>query len=299
MTAIFTFPQSQTLRFINLNKSTDLQNFDNRFANRLKYPHTLPYHYCQTIEQTDNLWFQFRTNYENFTIAIVNAETDVRTDITSLAELQYTDSSDRKYYNVFPDVTALNGYYFFEIYGSDNDKSTVTFQSEIIKIVEEFKNSILLEWIGNYSYDDKMHWTDYKQFLRVEGSDRDITADQNKTIYQNTDYAPINLKSKPLRICSIKINLVSDWIGEKINLALSHDEFYCNEIRYNLEDLFEQTILTDSRMQTIVIEATQIDFEDGTDEEITGGEIIGAYLLYNDTEFYIIDDSESLIKINN
>ena len=300
MAGIFTLPPSQALRFINKNELTDLQNYGNRFAYRLLYPNTLDYNYAQKFLNSDPLWVHFRTNYTSITAYLVEEKQSVsiRTDISANLTAVYTDSSDRVYYNLPIDLSALDGCYFIEFQGSDIDKDTFTIQSEVFYIVDSMPRSILIEWFGNYSYNDMMHWVSDKQFVRVDGSDRNFIAGQNKTIYENSNYAPITLKSKSLRQLEIIVDSVPYWVIEKINIALSHDEFYCNSVQYNGEDVIEAERMGDSQMYKGTVTVTQIDFENGEDRQITNGEILQSYLMINDTDYLLINDAGDRLKIN-
>lgn len=284
MAAIFTTPKAQALRFIDKNERTNQQTYDNRFADQLKYPHTLPLNFKQRFLNTDPLWCHFRTNYTGITAYLVleTESTSTRTDITGDLIEVYEDSSERKYYNLPIDLSGLDGCYFIEFVVSDVDKPLNTIQSELFHVVEEMPNSVLIEWFGNDAYDDKMHWTDLKQFVRIDGSDRNLSPDQSKSIYENSDYAPITLKSKPLRKLELIINKVPYWVIEKINIALNHDDFYCNTVQYNGEDVIEPTILGDTQLYSGTVLVTQLDFENGEDTEISG-EIEQSFIAFNDS----------------
>lgn len=298
MAAIFTFPLSQSLRFVNLNNPEALQNHDNRFADRMKYPNALPYHYTQRFLNTDPLWITFRTNYETFNFYLVGSD-NVRNDITGNVQLLTTDSSGRNYYLLPLDLSLLDGCYFIEATGQDVDKPTVTFQSDKFEVTDYLEDTILIEWYGNDSYDDKIHWVDLRQFLRLNGDIEKLSPEQSKSIYDNSDYAPITLKSKPIRLATMYINKVPDWIMEKVNAALSHDEFYVNNVQYNTDELIEVTRLGNTQLQSISITLSQLNFENGEDEEITGGEILQSYLKINDTDYLLINDAGDMLKINN
>jgi hypothetical protein len=295
--AIFTIPKAQALRFININERSKVQNYDNTFAERLRYAETSPYHYTQKFQKTDTLWVQFRTNYTTVNAYLVD-KNNTRINKTGDLIILFTDSSGRSYYNLPIDLTIIEGCYFIEFTGSDIDKSTFTFQSEIFDVVTEVKDSILIEWFGNDAYDDMMHWDGINQSIRVVGRDRNLSPEQSKSIYENTDYAPITLKSKPIRLLQVDINIVPYWVIEKINIALSHDKFYIQNVQYNSEDIIESEVKGDSQMYSATITLTQLNFEDGEDKQITGGVILQSFLKINDTDYLLINDSGDRLKIN-
>lgn len=296
--AILTTPRSQALRFIDKAKINDVQNYDNRFVHDLVYAKTLPYYYIQQFEQGDNLWVQFRTDIP---IELINVNlVDEDNNYTLLTETAvYTDSSGRTYYNVNVPISGITGCHFVEL-SSDGGVDVPPFQiqSEAFNISPKLDNSIYIKWFGNDSYDDMMHWTDLHQGIRLVGRDRELIPDQNKTTYDNSDYAPITLKSKPIRRMELEINLAPYWLIEKINLGLSHDNFYVQEVQYNTDAVIEIERLGDILLKKGIVELTQLDFEDGEDSVISGT-APQSYLKINDTDYLIINDSGDRLKINN
>lgn len=273
-----------------------MQTYDNRFEEDAEYAHTLPFSYCHKKLQSDGLWFQYRTNYSSVSVYIVDEDNN-KTLLTS--SLQFVDSSSRKYYNVDINISAITGKYYLECIGSDVGRPTFTFQSETFEVVEEFEDSILIEWFGNNSYNDQIYWTDKKQSIRVEGYDRDLLAEQSKSVYDNTDYAPITLKSKPIRQTEVVVNHAAFWVIERINLGLSHDEFYVQGVQYNTGDVIEAEKLTDSRLYKGKVILTQLDYEDGEDKEIEG-DIEQSYIAYNDLgDRMLYNDLGDYVKANN
>jgi len=299
MAAIFTFPLSQTLRFVNLNDKDEVQNLDNRFIKDLYYAKTLPYYYLQQVEQGDDLWVQFRTTYATKNIYLVG-EDNIRVELSQT--LLMTDSNGYSYYNVVVPVSGKTGCYFIEGTASDVDKPNALIQSEVFNISEESKNSIKIKWRGNlYGYDDQMDWISHSlyQFVRIDGRDREVQPEQNKTIYDDTDYAPSTLKSKPIRNVNIEVNKVPWWLIEKINIGLSHDEFLCQNVAYNTDNLIESEKLGDTMLYKASVVVTQLDFENGEDEEISG-DIPIDYIAFNDTgDRMLFNNTGDYAKANN
>lgn len=281
---IFTIPRAQTLRFVNQNEIDDVQSYDNRLVFELSYPRMEPYEYSQLIEKTDDLWLQFRTNYNDFQVIISDCDEN-ETDLTSLANLIYTDSSDRNYYYLPIDASVLEGYYQILIIGETPLRADVSFLSEVFYIQETFEDSRKVEWRGNsFSYDDQMHWDgfDNRAFVRSVCLDKKMTPLQSKTTYQNSDYTPINLIAKPNRSVTLEIDSAPFWIVEKINIGLCHDEFYLNEIQYNSEETIEIEEQEDLLKIGGSVELTEIDYENGEDKAISG-EINQSFIAFNDS----------------
>ena len=296
--AFITTPRSQSLRFISKNEYLDSQTYDNRFVKDLIYANTLPYYYVQQFIQSDTLWCQFRTDYNDITVNLVN-NVNSRVELSKI--LIYTDSSLRNYYEFDVDLSSLSGCYFVEIIGNDFDKPELIKQSEIFSISESIEHSLSIEWFNNnYGYDDQMHWdVGRRQMIRLICMDRELSSDQNKTVYTNAGYYPMTLKSKPLRLLNLIIDKAPFWIIEKINIGLSHDEFYVNGIRYNTDAVIEIEKLGDLLLNKASIQLTQFDFEDGEDKEVTG-EPVQSYILFNNLGDYMLyNDSGDLTKANN
>ena len=296
--AFITTPRSQSLRFISKNEYLDSQTYDNRFVKDLIYANTLPYYYVQQFIQSDTLWCQFRTDYNDITVNLVN---NVNSRVELSKTLIYTDSSLRNYYEFDVDLSSLSGCYFVEIIGNDFDKPELIKQSEIFSISESIEHSLSIEWFNNnYGYDDQMHWdVGRRQMIRLICMDRELSSDQNKTVYTNAGYYPMTLKSKPLRLLNLIIDKAPFWIIEKINIGLSHDEFYVNGIRYNTDAVIEIEKLGDLLLNKASIQLTQFDFEDGEDKEVTG-QTAQSYILFNNSGDYMLyNDSGDLTKANN
>jgi len=297
--SVLTVPKSQALRFIRKESITDVQSYDNRFVHDLVYAKTLPYFYSQKFIKTDPLWCQYRTDYTNITVNRVDSDNN-RTALSPT--LIYTDSSDLRYYNVDISLLSLSGCYFIEIIGDDIDKPLATFQSEYFNVSEELNDSIWIKWRGNLTaYDDMMDWESHSlyQGIRLIGRDRELTPEQNKTIYDNSDYAPVTLKSKPIRNMELEINNAPYWMIEKVNLGLSHDEFFVQEVQYNTSEVLQADKLGDLLTKKATVVLTQVDFEDGEDTEITG-DIPQSFILFNDSgDLMLYNDSGDFTKANN
>lgn len=299
MANIFTLPKSNSLRFINSSENLDVQNYDNRFITDLVYAKTLPYYWVQQFEQTDLIWFQYRTNYNTVLSELVDSSGN-RIDLTGSTTLVFTDQEAREYYNVIIDASALSGNYYIEINGSSAGKPSFKFFSECINISEKVNDSIFIEWFGNnFAYNDQMYWSDIKQGVRIIGRDREFTPEQNKTIYENSDYAPTTLKSKPIRNMLLEVYNAPYWMIEKINLGLSHDEFYVQSVQFNTDDVIQQDKLGDLLTAKANIVLTQINFEDGQDKLIEG-DIADSLELFNDAgDLALYNDAGDFVKVTN
>ncbi len=113
--------KTQALRFVNLNRYSLPQNYDDRLILDLIYPRTRIPNDCQQFEKTDYLRIHYRTNYSVYNIVLV-AENGSTVDITSLKDLLYTDSSDRSYYDLPISLTGLSGKYYVMIYLDEANK---------------------------------------------------------------------------------------------------------------------------------------------------------------------------------
>ncbi|PNX47946.1 MAG: hypothetical protein BV457_04765, partial [Thermoplasmata archaeon M9B1D] len=170
MAAIFTIPNSNSLRFIDTAKIAEMQNYDNRFIHDLQYAKTLPYYFTQSFQKGDPLWIQYRTNYTTISAYLVDSDNN-RTDLSGSISIIGSDSSGRSYYKVEIDTSLLSDdCYFIEFSGSDFGKPNFNFQSESFRIEEEVNDSVWIEWTGNdRGYDDMMIWDNLKQGIRLKG----------------------------------------------------------------------------------------------------------------------------------
>jgi len=299
MANIFTLPRSNSLRFIDAGKLQSVQNYDNRLIVDLYYAKTLPYYWIQQFQTNDLLWFQYRTNYNDILTELID-EAGNRVDLAGSTTLVFTDQSGIEYYNVIVDTSALIGKYRIEINGSSAGRPNFQFFSECFNVSTIVLDSIFIEWFGNdFAYPDQMYWSDFKQGVRVIGRDREFTPEQNKSVYDNSDYAPITLKSKPIRNMLLEINNAPFWMIEKVNIGLSHDEFYVQSVQYNTGDAISQEKLGDLLTAKATIQLTQVDFENGEDKPIDG-EIPDSLELFNAAgDLVLFNNTGDFVKVTN
>ena len=294
--------KTQALRFVNLNRYSLPQNYDDRLILDLIYPRTRIPNDCQQFESTDYLSIHYRTNYTVYTILLIDSNGN-ETDITSLQEYIYTDSSDRAYYNLPIDISGLSGNYYITIELNQALKVVNTFRSEPFNISANVPNSTWIECYGNErSYNDGQHWSDdNKQGIRIVSSLRDYEFAQSKNVYEPSDYVPETLKSKPNRVVVLNVDKDSQYMLERIHLFLNHDEFYVNGVRYNNDEPVSVDPLGNLLNYKAQIKLIESDYQNGESRGLTGdvppepppGETFKT--LINDTDYTLINNSDNLL----
>jgi len=247
------------------------QNYDDRLVMDLFYPSTVNNGYLQQFEQSDYLRLHYRTDYTAYTISLIDSQGN-ETDLTQNQGLIFTDANDLSYFNLEVDISALSGCYYIKIYLYQPEKPIVTFRSEPFIVAQTVKNSVWVEWYGNLrSYDDGMYWTgDYKQGVRITARLRDFELSQSKNVYENVNYTPQTLKTKPNRAVSLTIDNTAQWILEKLNIALNHDQLWCNGVEYNNDEAVSHTPLGDYLGYTAELILIETNYQDGQSRELFG-----------------------------
>jgi hypothetical protein len=157
---------------------------------------------------------------------------------------------------------------------NEQNKPINTFRSESFIIVETVKNSTWIECYGNErTYNDAQHWADdLRQGIRVRSRLRDYEFSQSKNVYDSVDYVPETLKSKPNRTILLDIELDNQYILEKINIFLNHDQFWVNGIRYNNDEAVGNTPMGNLLAYKSQIKLIESDYQNGESRELTGEE---------------------------
>lgn len=129
----------------------------------------LPISYFQPFLQTSNLWIQFQSNYEAIQAYLIGEN---QTDISSNISGTIYGNNGIDWYNLIPDITALNGKYQIRIVFTDSNYGTKTFSSQYFQVKLEYKHHSIVKWTGlsdDLGYDDGMVWGDDYQEMIIEG----------------------------------------------------------------------------------------------------------------------------------
>lgn len=291
--------KAQALRFVNLNRYVLPQNYDDRLVMDLIYPSTVNNQYLQSFQNSDYLRIHYRTDYTVYTISLIDSSGNA-TIITANQALIFTDANGLSYYNLDIDISNLTGCYYVKIYLVEAEKPINTFVSESFFVSETIKDTVWVEWYGNLrSYDDGMYWTgEYKQGVRLKARLRDYELSQSKNVYENVNYTPQTLKTKPNRAIIMDVDLVAQWIIEKLNIGLNHDNFWVNGVEYNNDEAVINTALGDLLAYKTSITLIELNYQNGQSRELFG-ELpiipeVRLGLAVNDTQALAINNTQAL-----
>lgn len=262
------FIGSNSLEFVRAESITDPQTTDNRLYPDVDYFNKYFIDYSQKLNQSDDLWFQFRTNYRNFTFTLYGQDGSE----TPLTVNELTNYTNWTYYQVNIDISSLNGkYYVFGAFDQDAENAIYTCQSQCFEVKESHKDTLLLEWYGNSAVSIPMEWGSKTQELRIEGKlvykatvEATVTVDSDKNQYF-TDYDPIDSQI-------LIIELVPDYLLKIMNKAIGHDIFAINGQQFTTDGGFDGgDPLGNTLTYTPNIELRVKDYENySIDQEIEG-----------------------------
>jgi len=306
MRAICQISQSQQLRFINRTYySSTPSRLDTRLFNDLTFEDREYLPYWQKLEKTDDLFFQFRTSYSTFNINLVNKSTYAKTSLTATPIYNYEldDGTPIVVYNCDVTLTGLDGCYYVELELATGGLPEVTFWSEPFKVAEEWENTLLIKFGGNSTISDGFRWAstqytiDRYQYLRIEARIIEGIPGTQKDTYDDSDIELTTLNANPIEIDTLDIKLIPYYLHEKINLALGHDEFWVNDLLYNIDEDFELTSFKQMLMRTGNIQLRRVDYENYNnyvDLEGTPLVLPTSYFLINDTDYMLINTTDKL-----
>lgn len=261
---------------------TELQNDYTRLYYDFEYTNVDNNCYFTKILRDDNLWMQFRSSTDSITTTIVDtnkAETDISTSVTSGIELDNGTTQ----YELFLDLTGYSGRYYLKFeFESVEDGSYFrnNFQSEWFEVITDTTDHLKIEWRNNgfAPYNDGIIWSD-TQKIWIESTLVDYEPKIEKTVFTTENSKLITTRSVPYKMRRWQIELIPDYILEKLNLAMQHDYFIINNVRYNSDETFESERQGDTRLYSsnillqLVEDINGIGYEDHSDDpELIGDE---------------------------
>lgn len=236
------FFKSNSIDFIRLEDyELYLQSDTTRLYYDFVYPSIENSCYFTKIKQSDGLWFQFRSSYENITGVLVDEdgnETDISDKIINIAEL----TDDRAQYEVNYITLPATGLFYFKISFVDAIKPLATFQSEWFEVQESFSDSIQIAWkMDSYeTYPDGVIWS-VAQKIWLEGRISDIIAALEKSNYETANNSLLTTRAVPKKMKILELELIPAYIIERLNIIFGHNEFYINEVRFNSDEGIEES----------------------------------------------------------
>jgi hypothetical protein len=298
--AKLTVPTSNALRFVNYTYyDRTIANHSTRLYPDYLYQGRYFQQYYQKIEQTDSVWFQILTDYLDFQLLLVECSTGNQTNIRS--SLNYlTDSNGLSIYECTLNVASLSGVYYLILRSYQPFEPLIEFRSEKFHVKNEWENTLLMKWQGNSTMNDGMYWEKYQQ-LRVEGKITKTEYGANKSFYDDSNMELITLRFNPSLTYRLDIQKIPYWIAEKINLAIGHDEFWCNDLLLNTSDVLELENFNGTTLFKGQLMLRAVKYENYSDvEELTGDIPVyqDAFFLINDNDNILINATD-ILKINN
>jgi len=278
-----------------------------RFSPDFVYNNVISTCYFTKILQSSNCWFQFRTNYSNYSAYIIS-ELGVEVDISSSIAKGLGLSNERYQYECYLNLAPYLGYYKFKVvFDSDNDKPIATYESEWFEIGTAFENHLQIKWKNATfnPYDDGIIWGGTMQEIWVDSTLIDYIPGVEKSVFTTSNYKLITTQSQPTKSKKWRIELAPDYLYELLNIALQHDYFYINSVRFNNEETFEierqgDTTLYPCEINMRVVEDTQGNaYEDySIDQPITGvlPVILPSNILINATDNILINATDIITK---
>lgn len=287
------FSKSNFVEFKRLEDSTLLQSDTTRFSSDFVYNNVINTCYFTKILQSENAWFQFRTNYSNYSAYIIS-ELGVEVNITSSIAKGLGLSNERFQYECYVNLASYLGYFKFKVvFDADIDKPIATYESEWFEIATSFENHLQIEWKNATfnPYDDGIIWGGTTQKIWVDSTLIDYIPGVEKSVLTTSNYKLITTQAQPTKSKKWKIELAPDYLYEILNNALQHDYFLINGVRLNSEETFEierqgDTTLYPCEISLRVVEDAQGNaYEDYSEDQAITGTLptISAKAIFADT----------------
>jgi hypothetical protein len=285
------FSNSNNVMFLRVEDQTLKQSDTTRLNFAFDYWELVNPCYYTKVLQSDNIWVQYRTDYDGVRAYIINTagtEVELTTNIAKGAEL----SDNRFQYELFLDLTGYSGKYYFRFdFDQDTDKPVATYQSQWFEVATSFPYHDFIEWKNNEfnPFDDGIIWGGITQKLWVQSRISDTIIGVEKSVFTASNYKLKTTQAQPIKSKSWVLELLPDYMIESLNIFMQHDYFYINGVRYNSDGTFEDserqgnTRLYNGQISLRVVEDAQGNaYEDySTDQTITGTlPVIPPFALY-------------------
>lgn len=301
------FPQSNSLKFVRLEKYATLPESDNtRLYYDFNYTSISNSCYFLKVRKADDLWVQYRTNYSGVRAYIVDTD-GIETDIGAFIVQGIELTEGRFQYELNLDLATYEGKYCLKFYfDQDGGKPVATFQSEWFEVSASFQNCLVVEYRNGESkpYNDGMVWGSTPQRLIIESRISDYIPAVQKSVFMTENYKQVTTQSQPTKVKKWELELLPDYLLEKLNIAMQKQYFLINGVRYNAEGTFESERQGDTRLYSATIDLNVVEDETGLayedysqDDEITGDmpPETTDRLLINTTDYLLITDTDYLL----
>jgi len=285
------FPKANSLRVICLEDYDELQSDDTRLYYDFDYLSLTNDCYFTKFSQDGNIWVQFRTDYANFNVYLIDYLTATEIDITSSVASGSVVANGTTQYELYFLTAAYSSYYYIRFdFDSDADKPVKTFRSEWFEVVTSTTDLLKFEWINSdfATYNDGIIWSQ-NQSIWINARISDLVVGVEKSVFTTENNKLKTTQAKPIKSKILEIELVPDYVLELLNIYCSMGKFYVNNVRYNIEGAIENADRQgDTRLYPIAMtlrmltDHNGIGYEDYTDDaELTGDlPVIPAFAIY-------------------
>jgi hypothetical protein len=259
--------------------------------------------YIFSFDQTDPLFFQYRTDYSEFTITLYSSTGTIIGTLTKTLLLNYASTSEfygSRLYQSNIDLSSLSGEYYVEIYCYEINKPILTFKSALFH-VEQNCPGLKLEWFGSTSLPDPFIWDVQKATLRMVGEIKRKLSCNEKITYVTTEGNIENTYCLPKNMRLLQVDIVPEYIETILDLSVQHDSFYVNEVEFGASESGWEFESTHNCLYPMNIKLTQKNYYNfAEDEELTGNNPVydDDYMMINDTDYVLINTTDK-VTINN
>jgi len=188
---------------------------------------------CYKQKYSEDVTIQILSDYEPIA-ELFSADTGQLISAQPEIEVKATNIQGQTFsvYEITYPFGSLVGEYIGTLgYTTDLDE-LVTYQTLIVDCKATHPNTLLFQYLNTENNFSIAFSTGIVLKLRVEGVVRSPQFESNDTIYNDLNEDSVLLDSTPFRtfklICGVSPTLIPDWIGDKINRALS-----CNSVAIN------------------------------------------------------------------
>jgi hypothetical protein len=294
MADFLSIPRLNTLTFRRTdNKSTNIQNFDNRLLHEEAYfnYHDTPYY--QKFNIVDPILIQITTNYSTKTCELYNAITGGKTDITSGWSTIKTwstenDGSVSAYDNTIV-TTSLSGYYYILL----SFNGGITYQSEYFQ-VDSFSDYTKVQWthseIGQFK---GIYFAGAQTFMaRIESRLVEAQFGLNKIVNESFNTRLENLTTNVKRYVIMELDALPRYLIEKLYDILQIDTLIINDVYYQIEEGATIEFLKEGNVSTNIytgqLKLREVDYENY--DELEAAELIETFNI-------LIDNNENSLLI--
>ena len=237
-------PLSNTFRMVRTDdQAGTLQNFDNRLLHQETFTDYNVRPYLQKVSSSDNVLIQFATDLTTITAKVYDINGTLVIDKSSgISSPPIVESTTFNIYNLIFSLS-VQGNYYLELTFTDGEDSQV-WQSEWFQI-DGYVTENLTKIEYNTGDNDGISYLNNETFIiRIEGRFAEVDNDQEKEVYENYDESLTNLNAFAIRKPTLELGAVPRYMIEKLNLALTHEVFKVNDVKYQTKEPADTEFIT-------------------------------------------------------